>query len=157
MPELKEAIFAAGCFWGVEDTFAKVDGVDSTEVGYIGGENPDPSYEEVCSGRSGHAEAIRLKFDPQVVTYKQLLDTFFDCHNPTALNRQGWDVGSQYRSEIFYTSELQRDEAEAMIKELNDKGKYQFKIVTEVSEAGQFFRAEEYHQNYYEKTGQRYC
>lgn len=149
--ELRTATFAAGCFWGVEQRFREVEGVEDAEVGYSGGTTENPSYEEVCTGRTGHAESVRVWFDPERVSYDELLEVFWRSHNPTTPNRQGPDVGSQYRSVIFYHDEEQRQKAES------SKAQYQEElgrpIVTEIVPAGEFYRAEEYHQRYHEKHG----
>ena len=145
----EKAIFAAGCFWGVEERFRKLDGVLKTKVGYIGGKTENPTYEEVCSKRTGHAEAVEIEFDNEIIKYKDLLKTFFSIHDPTTKNRQGFDIGDQYRSEIFYTTEEQKKEAEEYKKELSENERYKITpIVTEVTEAPTFYDAEEYHQKY---------
>ena len=138
------ATFAAGCFWGVEETFRQVQGVVATEVGYTGGTVENPTYEEVCSDRTGHAEAVRVTFDPEVVSYKELLTVFWRSHDPTTPNRQGPDVGSQYRSEVFYHTSEQRKIAEKTRAELEASGKYSKRITTRISAAFPFWRAEEY-------------
>jgi len=148
----KIATFAAGCFWGVEASFKKLPGVIDTVVGYTGGEVENPSYRMVCSGNTGHAEAIRITYDPDKITYKDLLKAFFDLHNPTTPNRQGPDVGSQYRSAIFYHDEGQHKTAEETINELDQSGNYRYPIVTQIVPADDFYEAEEYHQNYYDKN-----
>ncbi|MCA9388605.1 peptide-methionine (S)-S-oxide reductase MsrA [Candidatus Berkelbacteria bacterium] len=150
--ELKEAAFAAGCFWGVEDSFRQLAGVEKTEVGYMGGNTDKPSYEQVCSGKTGHAETLHLKFDPEVISYQELLKNFWEIHDPTTMNKQGPDIGSQYRSVIFYYDENQKNAAEQSKQELDQSGKYSNPIVTEVTPATAFNRAEEYHQQYYEKN-----
>lgn len=147
------ATFAAGCFWGVESTFRKVKGVKYTQVGYTGGEFVDPTYRDVCSGETGHAEAVEVIFDPGVVSYEKLLELFWALHDPTTPNRQGPDIGSQYRSAVFYHNEEQKDAAIEMKKKLQVSGQYKRDIVTEIVPAGTFYRAEEYHQQYFEKTG----
>ncbi len=147
------AIFAAGCFWGVQFYFDQVPGVVETEVGYIGGKTEQPSYEAVCYEDTGHAEAVRVVFDNETVTYGTLLKQFFRMHDPTQLNRQGPDVGDQYRSAIFYTSDEQRIEAEKMLTELRNSRP----VVTALESAPRFWRAEEYHQKYTEKTGRGMC
>ncbi len=147
------ATFAAGCFWGVEANFRKVKGVKYTQVGYTGGNFTDPTYKDVCGGQTGHAEAVEIIFDPAVVTYDKLLELFWTMHDPTALNRQGPDIGSQYRSAIFYHSEEQRNAALASKINLQMSGRYKTGIVTEIVPAGTFYRAEEYHQQYVEKSG----
>lgn len=152
------ATFAAGCFWGVEETFRCTKGVKETEVGYTGGHTKNPTYEDVCSDTTGHAEAVQVKFDPNEVSYDELLNIFWENHNPTTMNRQGPDVGSQYRSVIFYHSEEQKKEAEASKKKLQESGKYGDKeIVTEIVEAGPWYPAEEYHQKYVMKKGGGSC
>ncbi len=145
---MERATFAAGCFWGVEEAFRTLDGVQETAVGYMGGETENPTYAQVCSGETGHAEAVQLNFDPAVISYAQLLERFWAQHNPTSLNFQGLDVGSQYRSAIFYQSEEQRQVAEQSKAELVASGKYQQPVVTEITPADTFWRAEEYHQQY---------
>lgn len=150
------AIFAAGCFWGVQSYFDDVPGVVESEVGYIGGSTNQPTYELVCSHTTGHAEAVRLVFDPAQVNYETLLRHFFRIHDPTQLNRQGPDVGDNYRSAIFYTSDEQRDTAE-QVRDALDKDQYSNQIVTEISSAGSWWRAEGYHQKFAERTGQGTC
>ena len=148
------AIFAAGCFWGVEAAFRQVKGVLSTRVGYTGGRTPDPSYEEVCTGRTGHAEAVEIVFDPALVTYLDLLDLFWSIHDPTQLNRQGPDIGTNYRSAIFYHHEEQRELAMESKRKLQESGRFGKRpIVTEIVAASTFYPAEEYHQQYFEKHG----
>ena len=147
------ATFAAGCFWGVEATFRKVKGVKYTQVGYTGGDFVDPTYKDVCSGQTGHAEAVEVIFDPSVVSYEKLLELFWAMHDPTTSNRQGPDVGSQYRSAIFYHTDEQENAALASKINLQKSGKYQRGIVTQIVPAGRFYRAEEYHQQYIEKSG----
>jgi peptide-methionine (S)-S-oxide reductase len=153
----QKATFAAGCFWGVEAAFRKVPGVVSTVVGYTGGHKENPTYRQVCSGRTGHAEAVQVRYDPTKVSYEQLLEVFWRIHNPTTLNRQGPDVGSQYRSAIFYHNDRQQSAAEASKKRLEQSGKFNQPIVTEIVPAGKFYRAEEYHQRYFEKHGGAAC
>ena len=153
----EKATFAAGCFWGVEDTFMKTKGVLSTMAGYTGGKTKNPSYEEVCSNTSGHAEAVQVEFDSDKISFKELLDLFFRIHNPTQVNRQGPDVGSQYRSAIFYHSEEQRKEALKEIKKLKEMKKYAKEIATQVVPAAEFFKAEEYHQKYLKKNKKAVC
>lgn len=154
---LEKAVFAAGCFWGVEEAFRGIPGVASTEVGYTGGNRAYPSYEQVCSGRTGHAEALKVEFDSSVVSYNELLDVFWSIHDPTALNRQGPDVGTQYRSAIFYLNRAQRDTAICFREKLDRAGKYPKPIVTEITQASEFYPAEEYHQKYYMKRGIKSC
>jgi len=158
MPDKTEkAIFAAGCFWGVEAAFRQVQGVVSTSVGYTGGDFPNPTYEDVCTGLTGHAEAVQVTYDPQRVSYEQLLEVFWNCHNPTTLNRQGPDMGTQYRSAIFYRNEAQKQAALASKEALQKSGRFRNPIVTEINPAGEFYMAEEYHQQYLEKRGLSHC
>ena len=153
--EYNKAIFAGGCFWGIQYHFDNVDGVNGTRVGYIGGSTEEPSYKEVCYENTGHAEAIEIDFDPTVVTYEDLAKLFFEIHDPTELNRQGPDVGEQYRSEIFYFDEHQKEVCEKLIQVLKDKG---YNVVTRLTKATEFWDAEDYHQEYYEKkNGTPYC
>jgi len=153
----QDATFAAGCFWGVEDAFRATEGVTATEVGYTGGEAPEPTYEQVCAGGTGHAEAVRVEFDPAVISYEQLVERFFAIHDPTQLNRQGPDYGAQYRSAIFYHDDAQRTTAEALRDRLGESGRFKRAIVTQIAPAKEFYRAEEYHQQYREKTGTATC
>ena len=152
---MEEATFAAGCFWGVEAAFRKVDGVLSTEVGYTGGHSEDPDYRAVCSGRTGHAEAVRLSFDPARVSYEELLELFWGIHDPTTPNRQGPDVGTQYRPAIFFHGPEQEAAATASKQRLTAAGRFRDAVVTEIVPAGPFYRAEAYHQQYVEKQGSR--
>ena len=152
----EKATFAAGCFWGVEDTFRAVPGVVNATVGYTGGTSENPTYEEVCRHKTGHAEAVEVEFEPAKVSYQKLLEVFFDNHNPTTMNRQGPDVGDQYRSHIFYHGEPQRLAAEAYKEKLN-KERYKGKIVTLIDPAKTFWKAEEYHQQYLKKHGLGNC
>ena len=147
------AIFAAGCFWGIEEKFLSTDGVKETEVGYIGGKTENPTYKEVCAGDTYHAEAVRVHYNSEEITYDELLDVFFTIHDPTTLNRQGPDFGTQYRSSIFYLNDFQRLSSENKIKELNST-KFNDSIVTTIEEAGSFWIAEEYHQKYIRKKKQ---
>ncbi|MBP1908988.1 peptide-methionine (S)-S-oxide reductase MsrA [Methanolobus bombayensis] len=149
----EKATFAAGCFWGVEAVFRKVKGVDFTQVGYTGGDKENPTYKEVCMGDTGHAEAVELFFNPSIVPYEKLLELFWEMHDPTTPDRQGPDIGSQYRSAIFYHSEEQEDKAAASKRQLEQTGRFNKPIVTQIVPAGPFYRAEEYHQQYFEKTG----
>ena len=149
--------FAAGCFWGVEARFREVEGVLDAVSGYQGGHSQNPSYKEVCRGDSGHAEVVQVTFDDEQVSYQELLNRFFDMHNPTTLNRQGPDFGSQYRSAVFWHDESQRVATEQKISELNESGKWPDPVVTQVAPADTFWRAEEYHQRYFEKNGAGYC
>ncbi len=155
--QVSKAIFAAGCFWGIQSVFESVPGVMSTIVGYTGGRVPNPTYMEVSSQRTGHAEAVEVMFDPEKVSYERLLDIFFANHDPTTLNRQGPDIGTQYRSAIFYTDENQKQAALKKIATLNGSGAYNQPIVTEVAVAAAFYPAEEYHQHYLYKRGQTSC
>lgn len=152
----EKATFGAGCFWGVQAAFDELPGV-STEVGYAGGHVPNVTYKDVCSGRTGHAEVVQVMFDPSKVSYEQLLEKFWSIHDPTTPNRQGPDVGSQYRSIILYHTEAQREAALAAKDSLEKSGGYKRPIVTEIVQAGDFWRAEEYHQKYNEKTGAASC
>ena len=152
--KLETATFGAGCFWWVEESFRKLKGVISTEVGYSGGKTKNPSYEEVCSGETGHAESARIKFDPSIISYEKLLDVFWRIHDPTTLNRQGPDLGKQYRSVIFYHNKEQKETAEKSKANLEKKG---MKIVTEIVPATDFYKAEEYHQKYLLKKGSKVC
>ncbi len=152
-----EATFGAGCFWGVEEVFRTVPGVLSTEVGFMGGHVDNPSYKRVCEGDTGHAEVVHLTFDPNTVSYDALLEKFWEIHDPTQVNRQGPDVGEQYRSVIFYYSDEQRDAAVASKERLEQSHKYGEPIATEITEAGPFWRAEEYHQQYIAKGGIAAC
>jgi peptide-methionine (S)-S-oxide reductase len=152
------AIFAGGCFWCTEAFFTDLKGVEKVVSGYIGGKTENPTYKEVCSGYTGHAEAIKITFNPEEVAYEDLLEIFFATHDPTTLNRQGADVGTQYRSEIFYTTEAQKAAAENFIKLLTDQNIYDRKIVTKVTKASTFYPAEDYHQDYYaQNPNQPYC
>jgi peptide-methionine (S)-S-oxide reductase len=155
---IEKATFGAGCFWGVEAAFAAIPGVTATAVGYEGGELEQPSYKDVCTGSTGHAEVVELDFDPARVSFEQLLDAFFALHDPTTLNRQGPDWGEQYRSAIFFHSPEQETQARAKIDQLTANGSFKPKrIVTKVEPAQTFWRAEEYHQRYLEKRGQASC
>jgi peptide-methionine (S)-S-oxide reductase len=154
---LQLATFAAGCFWGVEESFSKIKGVKSTMVGYTGGRSANPTYKDVCTDLTGHAEAIQLQYDPEEVTYEELLKVFWSIHNPTTKNRQGPDVGSQYRSVIFYHTPEQELSARRSIEELEKSGRFSNKIVTEIVPASTFYRAEAFHQKYYQKRGGGSC
>ncbi len=147
-----KATFAAGCFWHVEDLFRKVKGVSSATSGYTGGTMPSPRYQDVCTDRTGHAEAVQVEYDPEQVSYDELLKVFWENHNPTTLNRQGPDVGTQYRSAIFYHDVEQEKAARESMKKLQDSMPEK-KVVTEITPAKEFFKAEEYHQRYFEKQG----
>ena len=151
------ATFGAGCFWGVEEAFKNIPGVLSTAVGYAGGVTDDPSYEQVCSGKTGHAEVVHLEFDPEQVSFESLLEAFWNLHDPTTPNRQGPDIGSQYRSIVLYHSPDQKIAASAAKKELEENGRYASPVVTEIEPFTIFYRAEEYHQRYLEKRGRSSC
>ena len=155
METLEKATFGAGCFWGVEETFRRLAGVKSTQVGYTGGSLDHPTYEDVCTDRTGHAEVVEVTFDPQVISYHDLLEVFWNNHNPTTRNRQGPDFGSQYRSAIFFHSPRQEEEAKASRE--GAQSRFSRPIVTEIVTATPFWRAEEYHQQYLEKRGQAHC
>ena len=156
--QTERAVLAGGCFWCFEAIFSKLRGVQTVESGYSGGTVPNPTYEEVCSDETGHAEAVRITFDPTVISYRQLLEIFFAFHDPTTPNRQGADVGSQYRSAIFYQGDAQRLTAEAVIRGLVDQKTWDAPVVTEVKPLGAFYRAEDYHQRYFETNPrQGYC
>jgi peptide-methionine (S)-S-oxide reductase len=154
---MNKATFGAGCFWGVETAFRRIPGVIDVAVGYTGGTLEGPSYQDVCTGRTGHAEAVLVEFDPAKVSYPQLLDVFWTIHDPTQVNRQGPDIGTQYRSAIFYHDEGQLAEAEASKAKLESSGRFRRPIATQIVPAAPFFRAEEYHQRYLEKRGQESC
>tara|TARA_Y100000739_G_scaffold106330_1_gene91399 strand:+ start:664 stop:1119 length:456 start_codon:yes stop_codon:yes gene_type:complete len=151
---MKKAMFGAGCFWGVEYNFSKLDGVNEVLSGYSGGKTPEPTYEQVCNNSTEHAEVVLIEFDESVISYEELLNSFWEKHDPTTLNRQGPDVGSQYRSAIFYFDNEQRDLAQKSLDKLQQK--LEKKIVTEITEADTFWKAEEYHQKYFEKHNIRH-
>jgi peptide-methionine (S)-S-oxide reductase len=151
------ATFGAGCFWGVEVTFRNVPGVTDALVGYLGGTMANPTYRDVCTGRTGHAEVVQVKYDPAEVSYDKLLDVFWENHDPTTFNRQGPDVGTQYRSAIFYHSPDQKRAAEESKASLEASGRFRRPIVTEITEASAFYPAEDYHQRYLEKRGLASC
>jgi peptide-methionine (S)-S-oxide reductase len=155
--KVEKATFGAGCFWGVEATFRRVEGVLETAVGFMGGTVENPTYHRVCTGKTGHAEVVHLTYDPSKVSYEQLLDVFWRCHDPTTLNRQGPDIGTQYRSVIFAHTDAQLAAATASKAALDKSGRFKRPIVTEIRPAGQFYRAEEYHQQYNEKHGFAAC
>jgi peptide-methionine (S)-S-oxide reductase len=148
---MEKATFAAGCFWCLEETFSRLQGICSTTVGYTGGEYPNPSYQDICSGTTGHAEALQVRFDPAVISYKQLLHIFWNCHDPTSVNRQGANVGSQYRSMILYSNEEQRVAAIASKERLQNQLTESRTIVTDIRPLQKFYTAEEYHQHYFAK------
>jgi peptide-methionine (S)-S-oxide reductase len=155
---LETAVFGGGCFWCTEAIFTRLRGVESVESGYAGGTTEKPTYEQVSMGGTGHAEAIKIEFDPSVIQYKDLLTVFFATHDPTTLNQQGADIGTQYRSAVFYTSEEQRDQAQIFIEQLDNDGTFNDPIVTEVAPLTKFYPAESYHQRYYEQNSNKpYC
>lgn len=152
------ATFGGGCFWCTEAIFKEMKGVQSVISGYSGGDIVNPSYREVCSGRTGHAEVVEIEFDPQIVSFQELLEVFWATHDPTTLNRQGADIGTQYRSVIFYHNEKQKEIAETIKQRLNEENVFEKPVVTEISAWKNFFRAEDYHQDYFERNpGQGYC
>jgi len=155
--KMEKATFAAGCFWGVELAFQQIGGVVETSVGYTGGQTDKPNYEQVCTGRTGHAEAVEVVFDPKIVSYLELLNIFWKKHDPTTLNRQGPDIGSQYRSAIFYHNNEQKGIAEESKKKLTASGSYPNPVVTEITEISVYYLAEDYHQKYLEKRGMKSC
>lgn len=158
MSDREVATLAGGCFWCLEAVFELVEGVSGVKSGYAGGTTPEPTYEQVCSGSTGHAEAVEVTFDPSVISYRELLEIFFGIHDPTTLNRQGADVGTQYRSAIFTHSDEQTETARGVIAELDEDGPWDDPIVTEVSPAGAFYAAEAYHDEYFRRNpGQPYC
>ena len=148
---METGIFAAGCFWKPDLEFEKLKGVEKTEVGYCGGNNPNTTYENVCAGTTNHAEVVKVYYDENIISYKELLNFFLKIHDPTTLNRQGPDIGSQYRSEVFYTKEEQKGIAEKVIEEANEK--FKGKIVTKISKESNYCKAEDYHQKYLKKKG----
>ena len=149
----KKAVFAAGCFWGVESTFQQLDGVNSTTVGYTGGKVKNPSYELVCTGLTGHAEAVEVEYNPSVISFSELVDVFFKLHDPTTMNRQGPDIGTQYRSAAYFSDNEEKEIIESKINDLNESGEYTSRVVTEVEPIESFYDAEDYHQDYYKKRG----
>ena len=155
--KLEKATFGAGCFWGVEAAFRQIKGVISTQVGYMGGNMKSPTYEDVCTDETGHAEVVEITYDPKKVPYEQLLDVFWGNHNPTQVNGQGPDIGTQYRSAIFYNTEEQKKKAMASKEKLEKSKKYKNQIATEITKAQTFYKAEEYHQQYLEKRGLSSC
>ncbi len=154
---MEKATFGAGCFWGVEETFRRVKGVTSAAVGYMGGTLPNPTYEDVCTDQTGHAEVVQVEYDPAQVSFEELLNVFWANHDPTTRNRQGPDVGTQYRSVVFYHTPEQKAAAEALKEDLQRTGRFRKPIVTEIVPASDFWRAEEYHQRYLEKHGRCHC
>lgn len=153
----EKATFAGGCFWGIEKVFSEMDGVVSTQVGYTGGRVKNPGYEMICTGLTGHAEAIEITYDPSKISYEDFLEFFFRHHDPTTLNRQGPDIGSEYRSAIFYHTPEQKKAAEKSIALLDRSGIFQSPVVTQIEPAGDFYRAEDYHQKYLKKNPHGYC
>lgn len=151
--KLETATFGGGCFWHVEDDFRKVEGVVSTVVGFEGGTKPEPTYADVCSNQTGHIEVVQLQFDPAKISYERLLEAFFRMHDPTSMDRQGFDAGTQYRSVVFYHSPEQRSAAEAFVDHIEKSGQLSRPVVTKILPASTFWKAEEYHQQYYEKHG----
>ncbi|MFO7795377.1 MAG: peptide-methionine (S)-S-oxide reductase MsrA [Promethearchaeati archaeon] len=152
--ETEKATFGAGCFWGVEENFRKLKGVISTTVGYSGGDFENPTYKDVCSGKTGHAEVVRVEFDPFIITYEDLLDVYWSIHDPTQLNRQGFDIGEQYRSIIFYHSEEQKEKALESKEKLEKSKRFKKPIATKIEPVKEFYRAEDYHQKYIQKQCQ---
>ncbi len=157
MNKIEKATFAAGCFWGIESAFCQLDGVISTQVGYSGGFTENPTYEEVCKDKTGHAESVLVEFNPDIVSYDTLLELFWKIHDPTTVNRQGPDIGSQYRSIIFYHNDKQKNKAIDSKEKLERSGKFSKKIATEIIPESKFYRAEEYHQKYFQKQGIAKC
>ena len=151
---MEKALFGAGCFWGVEESFSKLDGVKKTEVGYSGGHTINPTYETICAGDTNHAEVVLVEYDENEINFKSLVEHFWQCHDPTTLNRQGPDIGTQYRSVIFYLNESQKNISIKSKKEFSNK--FKLNIVTEITEIKEYYKAEEYHQKYIQKTG-LYC
>lgn len=156
---MEVATLAAGCFWCVEAVYQQLEGVEKIESGYAGGQNANPTYKEVCTGETGHAEVIQITYDPNKTNFTEILEVFFKTHDPTTLNRQGGDTGTQYRSSIFYHNEEQKQISEKIIKELDDAGAFMSKIVTQLEPLSVFYKAEDYHQNYYNQNADKnpYC
>ena len=155
---METATFGAGCFWGVEETFRQIPGVLDTAVGYLGGHTQNPTYQDVCTDETGHAEVVQVTYDPQVVSYRELLEIFWKLHDPTTLNRQGADVGTQYRSVIFYHTDEQKELTEHYKQKLDESGAFSRPIVTEIAPLSEFYPAEDYHQNYFRENGKMpYC
>jgi len=150
---MEKAIFGAGCFWHIQDRFKKVKGVLSTSVGYSGGKKNSPTYEQVCTGETGHAEVVEVNFDSSIVTYSELLDVFWSCHDPTTKDRQGPDIGHQYRSVIYYLDDKQRKLAEESMNDMSKSGRFRDSIVTEIYPIKEYYKAEDYHQDYFDKKG----
>lgn len=154
---MEKATFGAGCFWGVEEAFRKLEGVTDTKVGYAGGDAPNPSYEDVCTGKTGHAEVVQVMYDPEIITFEGLLDVFFNIHDPTQVNRQGPDTGTQYRTIILCHDDAQEQAAKDAIRTIEDSGRYKQPVATEIEPLDKFWTAEEYHQQYLEKRGMGGC
>jgi peptide-methionine (S)-S-oxide reductase len=154
---METATFGAGCFWGVEETFRQIPGVVDTAVGYLGGRTENPTYKDVCTDKTGHAEVVQVTYDPAQVNYERLLDVFWSAHDPTTLNRQGPDVGTQYRSAIFFHSPEQERIAQSSKEQMQASGKFRRPLVTEITPASTFYRAEDYHQKYLAKRGMSHC
>lgn len=154
---MEKATFGAGCFWGVEVAFRQLEGVTATQVGYLGGSLQNPTYKDVCSGRTGHAEVVEVTYDPAQTSYEDLLKVFWENHDPTQLNRQGPDIGDQYRTAIFFHTPEQETAARASLAQLDASGRFKRPIATEITSASEFYRAEEYHQQYLEKRGMAHC
>lgn len=154
---MEKATFGAGCFWGVEVAFRQLEGVTATQVGYLGGSLENPTYKDVCSGRTGHAEVVEVTYDPAQTSYEDLLKVFWENHDPTQLNRQGPDIGDQYRTAIFFHTPEQETAARASLAQLDASGRFKRPIATEITPASEFYRAEEYHQQYLEKRGMAHC
>lgn len=152
---MEKATFGAGCFWGIEAAFRKLDGVSATSVGYMGGNTENPTYQDVCTGQTGHAEVVQVEYDPDAISFDQLLDALWECHDPTQLNRQGPDFGTQYRSGVFYHSEDQNQAAQASLAAQEKSGRHVGPIVTQIVAAGPYTVAEDYHQQYFEKMNSR--
>ena len=150
---MEKAIFGAGCFWHIQDRFKKVKGVSSTSVGYSGGKKDSPTYEQVCTGDTGHAEVVEVDFDSSIVTYSELLDVFWSCHDPTTKDRQGPDIGHQYRSVIYYLDDRQKKLAEESMNDMSKSGRFRDSIVTEIYPIKEYYKAEDYHQDYFDKKG----
>jgi len=150
---MEKAIFGAGCFWHIQDRFKKVKGVLSTSVGYSGGKKNSPTYEQVCTGETGHAEVVEVNFDSSIVTYSELLDVFWSCHDPTTKDRQGPDIGHQYRSVIYYLDDRQKKLAEESMNDMSKSGRFRDSIVTEIYPIKEYYKAEDYHQDYFDKKG----
>ena len=155
--KIERATFGAGCFWGIEETFREVRGVVDTAVGFMGGSTENPTYPDVCTGKTGHTEVVQVTYDPGEVSYRDLLNVFWNAHDPTTLNRQGPDIGTQYRSVIFYHTTEQEAEARASRAAVEQSGRFRRHVVTAIEPAGTFWRAEEYHQQYYAKHGGGHC